>query len=145
MQLTLTLKMTTAQVVETSVTVNNNSSSLVRTTLTRTIIFYLLMDTGVISYVCFHFHPQSGEPGSNYEKATVAQAKRIMKPFVLRRLKSDVSTLFVKGSSNTCTSFMLTVSVPYPYLHLHFNLSLVKVNSESHGCLIGKMFFYLKS
>ncbi|KAJ7385780.1 ATP-dependent helicase smarcad1 [Desmophyllum pertusum] len=31
-----------------------------------------------------------GEPGSNYEKATVAQAKRIMKPFVLRRLKKDV-------------------------------------------------------
>ncbi|XP_078375262.1 SWI/SNF-related matrix-associated actin-dependent regulator of chromatin subfamily A containing DEAD/H box 1-like isoform X2 [Oculina patagonica] len=30
------------------------------------------------------------EPGSNYEKATVAQAKRIMKPFVLRRLKKDV-------------------------------------------------------
>jgi len=32
----------------------------------------------------------NGEPGSNYEKATVAQAKRIMKPFVLRRLKKDV-------------------------------------------------------
>ncbi|RMX46069.1 hypothetical protein pdam_00001996 [Pocillopora damicornis] len=30
------------------------------------------------------------KPGSNYEKATVAQAKRIMKPFVLRRLKKDV-------------------------------------------------------
>ena len=81
------------------------------------------------TYVCFHSYPQSGEPGSNYEKATVAQAKRIMKPFVLRRLKSDVSSLFVKGSSNTCTSFTRTVSVPYPHLHLHFkfNLSLVKV------------------
>lgn len=32
----------------------------------------------------------NGEPGSNYEKATVEQAKRIMKPFVLRRLKKDV-------------------------------------------------------
>ncbi|XP_022785581.1 SWI/SNF-related matrix-associated actin-dependent regulator of chromatin subfamily A containing DEAD/H box 1-like [Stylophora pistillata] len=32
----------------------------------------------------------NGEPGSNYQKATVAQAKRIMKPFVLRRLKKDV-------------------------------------------------------
>lgn len=30
------------------------------------------------------------KPGSNYEKATVAQAKRIMKPFLLRRLKKDV-------------------------------------------------------
>lgn len=36
---------------------------------------------------------QNGEPGSNYEKATVAHAKRIMKPFVLRRLKKDVSIL----------------------------------------------------
>ncbi|KAM7452234.1 ATP-dependent helicase smarcad1 [Porites harrisoni] len=37
-----------------------------------------------------NYSKMSGEPGSNYEKATVAQAKRIMKPFVLRRLKSDV-------------------------------------------------------
>ena len=80
---------------------------------------------GLKTHVCFRFYPQSGEPGSNYEKATVAQAKRIMKPFVLRRLKSDVSSLFVKGSSNPFTSFMPTVSVPYP--HLHFHPSLVKV------------------
>ena len=42
-QLTLILEMTTAQVVETSVTVNNNSPSLFRTTFTRTIILNLLL------------------------------------------------------------------------------------------------------
>lgn len=34
---------------------------------------------------------QKNEPGSNYERATVEQAKRIMKPFVLRRLKKEAS------------------------------------------------------
>ena len=29
---------------------------------------------------------------SNYEKDRIAHAKRIMKPFFLRRLKADVST-----------------------------------------------------
>ena len=40
-QLTLTLKMTTAQVVETSVTVNNNSP--IQDYVTRTIILILVM------------------------------------------------------------------------------------------------------
>ena len=49
----LTLKMTTAQFIETSVTVNNNSPSLLfRTTFTRTIILNLLM----VNYIpCFKF------------------------------------------------------------------------------------------
>ncbi|XP_068755461.1 SWI/SNF-related matrix-associated actin-dependent regulator of chromatin subfamily A containing DEAD/H box 1-like [Montipora capricornis] len=38
----------------------------------------------------FSYSRMNREPGSNYEKATVEQAKRIMKPFVLRRLKKDV-------------------------------------------------------
>ena len=42
-QLTLTLKMTTAQVVETSVTVNNNLTVLFRTTVTGTIKLNLLL------------------------------------------------------------------------------------------------------
>lgn len=41
---------------------------------------------------------QKDEPGSNYERATVEQAKRIMKPFVLRRLKKDVSTIIWRDS-----------------------------------------------
>ena len=46
-QLTLTLKMTTAQVVETSVTVNNNWTVLFRTTFTRTIKLNLLLKCSI--------------------------------------------------------------------------------------------------
>lgn len=38
----------------------------------------------------FSYSRMKDEPGSNYERTTVEQAKRIMKPFVLRRLKKDV-------------------------------------------------------
>ena len=46
-QLTLTLKMTTAQVVETSVSVNNNVTVLFRTTFTRN---YFLNDSLVQTF-----------------------------------------------------------------------------------------------
>jgi len=47
-QLTLTLKMTTAQVVETSVTVNNNSN--IQDYFTRTIILILVMEFFLIYF-----------------------------------------------------------------------------------------------
>ena len=50
-------------------------------------------------YIIILYYSQNGEAGSNYEKATVAQAKRIMKPFVLRRLKRDVSFSLCQGQT----------------------------------------------
>ena len=55
--------------------------------------------------VYFTLYLQNDQPGSNYEKVTLAQAKRIMKPFVLRRLKKDVSIV-----SYDTTIFLIVLS-----------------------------------
>ena len=55
---------------------------------------------------CKFCFSQNDKPGSNYEKATVAQAKRIMKPFLLRRLKKDVSILEIENASKIYFCFL---------------------------------------
>ena len=48
----------------------------------------------IFHLLCIHFQQKGGEDGtrSSYEKDRIQHAKRIMKPFFLRRLKSEVLT-----------------------------------------------------
>ena len=72
---------------------------------------------------CKFCFSQNDKPGSNYEKATVAQAKRIMKPFVLRRLKKDVSILEIENDSKIY--FYIIVCLVFILVKYVLNLSPV--------------------
>ena len=74
-------------------------------------------------YKCKFCFSQNDKPGSNYEKATVAQAKRIMKPFLLRRLKKDVSILEIENDSKIY--FYIIVCLVFILVKYVLNLSPV--------------------
>ena len=57
------------------------------------------------------FELQNSGVDNTYEKERVAQAKRIMKPFVLRRLKKDVSECLMIITLSSVFSFPYVTSL----------------------------------